>query len=207
MRFQRALCLGLLGFLSQGHVLAHILSKRTFWEDGMVEWPQKPTVQLKDIKNMKDIHLGHPVYKAEVEGFGTVAYKHWNTGLSKDLAYRLVGAEVEAYRAIEGKSIGPKFLAIVEKDGRPVGILLELIDDADALGEGDLESCVNKLKALHKQGVLYGDDLASSQFLKKHGNFWLIDYEWAHPPGKDQSKEETEAEMEREVAVLREWWA
>lgn len=82
--------------------------------------------------------------------------------------------ETEAYRQIEGKGIGPAFLAHVTENGRVTGFLLEKVEGGRA-EVGDLDRCREVVLRLHALGVVHGD-LNRHNFIVSPSEVTLIDF-------------------------------
>lgn len=86
--------------------------------------------------------------------------------------------ECMAYRWIEGKGLGPKFLGHLSEDGRINGFVMERITGARHATPDDLVLCQVALSKLHDLGILHGD-VNRHNFLIKDDQAILIDFECA----------------------------
>ena len=73
--------------------------------------------------------------------------------------------ESAAYRVIDGKNIGPRFLGYLTENGRVMGVLLEHIAPRSVLHSADLELCPAALRKLHKFQILLNDSNFKYNFL------------------------------------------
>ena len=65
--------------------------------------------------------------------------------------------ETLAYRIIDGRNIGPRFLGHLTENGRVMGILLEYISARSGLSSNNLKVCLNALRKLHELKILLND--------------------------------------------------
>jgi hypothetical protein len=65
--------------------------------------------------------------------------------------------EVQAYRIIDGRNIGPQFLGHLTENGRVMGFLLQYIPDSRHGTVAEFGVCVAILRRLHEFKVLSGD--------------------------------------------------
>ena len=100
--------------------------------------------------------------------------------------------ETIAYEWIDGRGIGPAFIAHLTEQGRIIGFLVEHITDAKHATIDDLDACARALDSLHHLGVVHGDT-NKHNFLVKDGLATLIDFDCAR---KDQEEATLRQEME-----------
>lgn len=89
-----------------------------------------------------------------------------------------IETETEAYRLIDGKSIGPKFLGHVTESGRVIGTLTEWIEGAIKMDPDNADACFEVLVQLHGLGISHGD-VHPAKFLYKDYKVLIIDFEYA----------------------------
>jgi hypothetical protein len=86
-----------------------------------------------------------------------------------------IETETRVYREIDGKEIGPKFLAHLTEDGRTMGFLIEYVTFRPTSRE-DLAACIAVVRRLHKLRLVHGD-VNRHNFLMVEGDARLIDFD------------------------------
>ncbi|CAJ2506686.1 Uu.00g078720.m01.CDS01 [Anthostomella pinea] len=221
MHLQNILHIGLLGLLSpslgphEGLVAGRALAstkatseveKRGLVSSRAVKWTLKPKVDESKVTNQKVINADYldglaeeddaRVFKAAVDGFGDVLFKYFDDELETNL-----NTEVEAYKKIEGKEIGPQFEAIVTKKGKPFGFLIELLDRASKPTKHDRKACKDKLQAFHDVGLLHGDPNIG-QFLMMNEKCYILDFEYSKECHDDDKFKEEMKELDENFDEL-----
>jgi predicted Ser/Thr protein kinase len=96
--------------------------------------------------------------------------------------------ETRVYRDIDGRGIGPKFLAHLIENGRTMGFLIEYLVFRSPSKE-DLSACIAVLRRLHSLGLVHGD-VNRNNFLIMDGYARLIDFDSCAAANKDAVAEE-----------------
>jgi len=105
-------------------------------------------------------------------------------------------AETVAYRWIDGKDIGPRFLGHLTEDGRVIGFLIQEIPRVRFPYIDNLSTCQEVLARLHGLGIRHGDTNKHNMLISGE-RATLVDFAEA------QECEDQEA-LEREMDGLRE---
>ncbi|CAJ2504852.1 Uu.00g122460.m01.CDS01 [Anthostomella pinea] len=220
MRFQSALCIGLITFLSQSLIQVHTLPERTAHaqdigrrEESLLDKLEKAWPNVKDREAiteeykefMEEEGARVVVFKAQVSGLNDnkgVMFKRpfGNNRRKYEESEKAFVNEVAAYAKIQGKPIGPEFLALaINKKKQLIGFLTALIDGGQDTDINDEKICVVKLKAFHEAtGYIHGD-IKPDQCVVKDGVAWLVDYEFSRQlkAGEDETKEMMEWEVKK----------
>jgi len=101
-----------------------------------------------------------------------------------------IEAETRSYRELEGLGVGPKFLAHLSENGRPMGILIEYLEGRPPT-KNDFDSCSRALRRLHSRGWAHRD-INRDNFIVIGSDSRLVDFEESGPA----TEQERFAEME-----------
>lgn len=99
--------------------------------------------------------------------------------------------ELTVYKAVEGKGIAPKVLALVQDDDSTTitGFVLQFIPGDEAQKQNKA-GCVDVLLTLHNAGFAHGDTHAKNFIVSSSGIIKLIDFERSVPANDDTMSED-----------------
>jgi len=100
-------------------------------------------------------------------------------------------AETRSYRDLEGLGLGPKFLAHLAENGRPMGMLIEYFDGRRPTKD-DFDACSRTLRRLHSWGWA-NRDINRDNFVIVGSEAKLVDFEESGPA----TEQKRWAEMEK----------
>ena len=101
-----------------------------------------------------------------------------------------IEAETRSYRELDGLGLGPKFLAHLSENGRPMGMLIEYLDGQRPTKD-DFDACSRALRHLHSRGWAHRD-INRDNFIVLGSEARLVDFEESGPA----TEQERFAEME-----------
>lgn len=102
--------------------------------------------------------------------------------------------ETNAYKWIEGRNIGPKFLGHLTEHGRVIEFAMSKVEEARYATRDDLSVCRQALRRLHALGIKHGDTNKHNVLIRPHG-VTMIDFDFAE-------QNVTEAELNEELDGL-----
>jgi predicted Ser/Thr protein kinase len=102
-----------------------------------------------------------------------------------------IEAETQSYQVLNGLGLGPKFLAHLSENGRPMGMLIECLDGRRPTKD-DFKACSRVLRRLHSQGWAHRD-INRDNFVVVGSEAKLLDFEESGPA----TEQERSAEMEK----------
>jgi hypothetical protein len=112
-----------------------------------------------------------------------------------------IESEVQAYRIIEGRNIGPRFFGHLTENGRIMGILVEYITNARRATVADFEVCVAVLRRLHELKVLLGDTNRNNFLVSADGRSAMIcDFAGSELDANDVAIKEEEVGLMKSLA-------